>query len=167
MSDAPSTRKWQLHLSTAVLLAMAAGVLLFLNLEVRRDEFWAMDGTIRTSVEKADELHRILEEQGYAGAYIRVRAYGWPFETVCWREEVTFENGKLLVKMGSGRIKFWYNLGQRPTPYGWATPRESLLYLIFNSVIAMVLLFEVYLSSEWWIRRRERRGYVKFSPRVP
>ena len=75
MSEGPPRRKWlQVHLSTAVLLMLAAGGLIWMNVTGRHSELEWMSHSLYNRIE--------------------IEKYGWPYTVVRWITEVsgTYKN---------------------------------------------------------------------------
>ena len=131
MSEAEQPKKrrfWQLHLSTAVFLMLAAGLTLGTNIGHHK---------VGEPLDSGDN-NRVC-----------VESWGWPSYCV----------GRILWENQRGEI-----VGVSPieTVFDWDYP-FLLLHLgvngclIFDIVVALLILIVVAFASEWLIRRREGR----------
>ena len=135
MPDAPS-RKWlQIHLSTAVLLMLAMGGLMFANMRGRLEA--PLEAVIKERIEKRGRFYANAGEflhvtDDFSTAYKNCN-YGWPLDAVSTYVNVSVaKNGDITKHPGQPRI---YN--------GWPINLDLLIALSILAGIAVV--------CEWWI----------------
>jgi len=131
MVSCPKHRFWQLHLSTAMLLMLVAGGFIGLNM---RGAF--------------------LSERSVEG--VVVRGPGWPFP----REQVTFVG--IDETSALREYSDWYNGdGALNHVRSVIWPRIFKRYfqspIMDNILVGLLLLFAIWRSNEFLIRRREAR----------
>ncbi len=130
MDTSPKERRfWFLHLSTAVLLMFVIGTLLFVNICQRQTERESILKSFRTEgLEASEELIQLAMSS---------RNYGWPktFYSTTYPLRDLFQEGTVRL-----------------------TPTVLTSFnLIYDVVIAVVIVVAVLSTNEFLIRRREAR----------
>jgi hypothetical protein len=140
----PKRRFWRLHLSTAVLLMVVAGGLMWPNLK-SEEMYVTQDRWIWTTHEQA--LYA-LAEANQPVTFVRWTYYGWP-RRFCYRTDH-------VVPKQSG----WdttETLGLSFLPEIYKDPDDGELLLVVDVLVWLVLLVFFAIIPEWLIRRREAR----------
>ena len=139
----PTPRKrFQFHLSTAIVMMFVAGGLMWANVTERREQivgnFFSNDipVKVRCDVTELMFLQRTDRDlwQGY-----REWNYGWPYTAMLYQGIVYLHRNRDME--------------------GWKDVRAQFNYpsLIINVVVALTALFAVWFLCEWLIRRRAAR----------
>jgi hypothetical protein len=137
MSEAKPKRKfWQLHLSTAVLMMLFSGALLFANLSTYKGELRPCYGAVGNPVYTADgiPLRRISDIPTF---YTQTYCRGWPFNY--WKVELDTGDSHYRFVSGSDNPRYFYrNVG-------------------LDCILGVMLLAAATFTLEFLIRRREAR----------
>ncbi|HLX63443.1 MAG TPA: hypothetical protein VKX17_19385 [Planctomycetota bacterium] len=149
MAEPPRRWRFQIHLSTAIVLMFVAGGLLFVNLHPRY-ELVTYDGEGYGESVTIEIAQEVYAERGKVPSYFRVRRYGWPVECVETASRVFVSGGK------------WHDVTDSPYrristvffPYG----REDYnIKVIVDCAVSLLIIFTLWFLCEWPIRRRAAR----------
>ena len=136
-------RKWlQVHLSTAVVLMIAAGGLVWANVMPVRSQFLLIssDHLGQTS----DNFNGSTEFDGTKA--LTLTYYGRPKQIVMIAQNATVVNNQWV---GDGNADYCH-----PTD---SDSNYSRMGLAVDIAVALTILFAVWFVCEWWIRRRAAR----------
>lgn len=104
-----SSRWFQIHLSTAFMLMLLAGIIVGVNV-IPRKERVAMLGSWSDEVVSLEKA-RALAEHGILN-FARDRIYGWPYEFYNYSDTVTVEGDKWKPLAGTGDF-YWLHADNR------------------------------------------------------
>jgi hypothetical protein len=136
------SRRWrfQIHLSTAIVLTFAAGGIIWANVRERREQSAGTPQAVRVARQvNRDEFLFRLRKPPISQHEYSISARGWPCES--WRSshEWVYDDGE----------------------YFWSAERDGKYFLadgiIVNASVALILLAVVWFLCEWPIRRRAAR----------
>ena len=138
MTEPPRHKRFQIHLSTAMLLMLAVGGLMLANMRGRFER--PIEQIIKDRIEKrgsfyvnADEFMHVSDavSTGYKNCN-----YGWPFDALSTYQFISvFKNGDITKHPGALRI---YHI-------------ESAM---LDALIVILTLYFTFKYSEWLIRHR-------------
>jgi len=140
MPEPPRRARFQIHLSTAIVLMFVAGGLIWANVTGRRVEKIG-SGLVKykgLDEEMTESEFRISQLDYWVGE--RVVERGWPFDAMQFRS--------------FGSIDHNGNMRHSPEvlPGEWRTGP-----IIYNALVALAILFAVWFLCEWLICRRAAR----------
>ncbi|HLX61195.1 MAG TPA: hypothetical protein VKX17_07925 [Planctomycetota bacterium] len=157
MSNAAHKRRWlQIHLSTAVIVSLAAGGLLGLNLRYERTSFYSDEGQIVQEITRdqfimlclgiAMSPSRVPRDYVY-----RVRRIGWPMLAYSSR---TDERGWGTIDHGAAApvIDLSGDKDFRGTETG-----INAFGISINAAVAFAIILSTAIFCEWRIRRKRAR----------
>ncbi|HLX61449.1 MAG TPA: hypothetical protein VKX17_09225 [Planctomycetota bacterium] len=149
MPEPPRRARFQIHLSTAIVLMFVAGGLIWANVYGRRLDGRGMAWT-GLSMDRVSEQEFLACEKKYiCWAGPRTYEYGWPLGAMQTGTEV-------LIDSRGGTIEFCYD---KPVDFPKSIPiMRRTGPIIYNALIALAILFAVWLLCEWLIRRRAARN---------
>lgn len=137
MPTPPRRNRFQIHLSTAILMMLTVGGLMFGNMRARLET--PIEQVIKDRIEKrgsfytnADEFMHVSDavSTGYKNCN-----YGWPFDAISTYQFISvFKNGAITKHPGALRI---YHT-------------ESAM---LDALIVILVLGSMTIIGEWWIRR--------------
>jgi|SRR5579862_2296630 len=146
MPEPPRRARFQIHLSTAIVMMFVAGGLIWANVNGRRVECWGIAWTGPASAVPIDgegmtDFDFIAAKHRYAfWAGNRLNEHGWPFDSVLSGTSMYIDRSGEFLRIPEPVYAVW-----RTTP------------LIYNALIALAILFAVWFLCEWLIRRRSSR----------
>ena len=156
MSDRLRRGRWQIHLSTAVLLTLAGGTLLYANMRTHfefvppGEAAYSWSTTARPGTNKVDYI-------------LRVRGPGWPFFP---QAVVAYSEPAQAMAVANIDENFIYEVhgikGITPAEAAGGAFQKlgrgvALKYTVYNFLIALAVLFAGAVLYELLIRRREGR----------
>jgi hypothetical protein len=138
-------RFFQIHLSTAVVLAICAGVFIGLNLRLQKERWFLMPLGNPDLLMEIDKTFYdgLLPTSWYNYAY-HVRETGWP---TAWSTCVLEEQG-------------WFAPVHRSQSAKCTISNRNIT---INVAVATIILIVTWIGRETWIRRRELQGVPKSS----
>ena len=144
MTNPPPRKRFQIHLSTAIVLMFVAGVVLWANINPRRveDHGSAYLNDTRVVSKMTEFEFRASDYNAWSGH--RIVEHGWPFDAVDVRSDVILYSARVQLRNTDPRVN--------PRPTIWRTGP-----IIYNALIAVGVLFSVWLLLEWLTRRRAAR----------
>ena len=122
MTESPRPRRFQIHLSTAIVMMFAAGGLIWSNTiaTIKQELKFEMDMEQYREARKNGYLAHV-----YRDILITEISYGWPCVAIIYSER-------------SGT-------------------RATMIYLVFNTCVALTIIFATWFLCEWAIRRGSER----------
>ena len=143
MTEPPPRKffRFQIHLSTAIVMMFVAGALIWANVRERRVECRGsayLNDTSRKNMMTEFEF-RASDYNAWSGQ--RIVEHGWPFDAVDVRSDVILYSARVQLKNKDPRVD--------PLPTIWRTGP-----IIYNALIAMGILFGVWVMLERLTRPR-------------
>lgn len=147
MPEAPRRKRFQIHLSTALIMMIAAGFLIWANVTPQHSlDNATMDDTFRLYPKLLPEyvdpvkFQIMLSFTGARDIKLEQKTHGWPAMVVRKFDiTITFEARSKKSPLGH-------------TGYLWSA-------IAINLAVALSILFTIWFVCEWWIRRRAaKRG---------
>ncbi|MEI6232920.1 MAG: hypothetical protein WCT04_07705 [Planctomycetota bacterium] len=139
MTNLPPRKRFQFHLSTAIVMMFVTGGIIWANVSCT-DHFVTVifeDGHgPREYVLSEREMRHATFKEGLRHENYRNKFLGWPFVVYLSHEIESVVNEK-VVPSGIAREEYWMN--------------ESL---VGDCLAAAIILFAVWFICEWLIRRR-------------
>ena len=150
MTTPPRRARFQIHLSTAIVLMFVAGGLIWANV---RGRFVPKIG--------AAFRYGMIDKEMTESEFIQSKEY----EYEEWVGHHTFEHGWPFDAMRSAsrvyRTRRGKSVMSAGTPSAWLRGRIPSTWrtgpIIYNALIALLVLFGVWFVCEWQIRRRAAR----------
>jgi|SRR5579862_335837 len=154
MPEPPRRARFQIHLSTAIVLMFVAGGLIWANVYERGvdvlGEAWTVNlGIPSRRPAKESEFFATKTFKYWSGK--KLHEHGWPFDAMQNGSEILIESDGKMVSITTRHndelIKYPNLL-----PAEWRTGP-----IIYDALIALLILFAVWFLCEWLIRRRAAR----------
>jgi hypothetical protein len=142
MTEPPPRKRFQIHLSTAMLLMLAVGGLMLANMRGRLET--PIEQIIKDRIEKRGSFYANADEfmhvsDAFSTGYKNCN-YGWPFDAITTYDFISVgKNGDITKHPGALRI---YH-------------SESAM---LDALIVILILASMAIVGEWWIGNAARKG---------